>query len=66
MVSGAEVEVRGLGNYAIWKSGSGQAIISSSSLFWPLWLPSKDKQRPLVVRNKGWLLETTSKAEKQV
>lgn len=34
-----EAEKRGLGNYAIWKSGSGQAIISSSSLFY--WLPSK-------------------------
>lgn len=36
-VSDEEAEIWGLGNYAVWKSGSGQAIISSSSgvLFWP-------------------------------
>lgn len=43
------------GNYAIWKSGSGQAIISSSSLFWPYWLLSKTEQRLLVWGNKEWL-----------
>lgn len=69
-VSDEEAEICGLGNYTIWKRGSGQAIISSSSLLWPYWLPSKYEQRLLVLGNKECLywenIRGKKKKKKQV
>lgn len=62
-----EAEIWGLQNYAIWESGSRQAIIRSSSFFLAILAPVKKRTKSAAMGKQSMaVLETTSEAQKQV